>query len=151
MQAPRAGKMTCFCKNDFFGGEPLGHHLGHPELMNSRISKLASIWDTKMNLPGRSKNGLRERLANDGSCGARHAHNIGPPFFSGQNELASHASKTHFFAELVFVPTSPRIIQANLSSKLRSHAGETHIVFSHVRLVYVKPSFMCESEFAAQS
>jgi hypothetical protein len=35
MQAPRAGKMTFFFKNGLFGGEPLGHHLGHPELMNS--------------------------------------------------------------------------------------------------------------------
>jgi hypothetical protein len=35
MQAPRAGKMTLFFKNGLFGGEPLGHHLGHPELMNS--------------------------------------------------------------------------------------------------------------------
>jgi hypothetical protein len=92
--------MTLFFKNGLFGGEPLGHHLGHPELMNSWISKLASIWDTKMNLPGRSKNGLWERLANDGSCGARHAHNIGPPLFSGQNELASRAGKTPFFLRI---------------------------------------------------
>ena len=89
--------MTFFFKDGLFGGEPLGHHLGHPELMNSRISKLASICDTKMNLPGRSKNGLRERLANDGSCGARHAHNIGPPLFSSQNELASRAGKSVVF------------------------------------------------------
>ena len=34
--------------------------------------------------------------------------------------------------------------------KLRSRANETHIVFSDVRLVYVKPSFMGDSEFVAQ-
>ena len=112
---------------------------------------MAPIWDAKRSLPGRSENGLWEPLANQGSCGAMHADNIGPAIFLSQNELASRAGKTPFFFRIGFFPTSPRINQANLSSKLRSRAEETHIVFSDVRLVYVKPSFMCESKFVAQN
>jgi hypothetical protein len=77
-------------------------------------------------------------------------HHWARHFFS-QNELASRAGKTPFFFRIDFFPTSPRINQANLSSKLRSRAEETHMVFSDVRLVYVKPSFMCESKFVAQN
>ena len=112
---------------------------------------MAPIWDAKRNLPGRSENGLWEPLANQGSCGATHADIIGPVIFFRQNELASRAGNTLFFCRIGFFRTSPRINQANLSSKLRSRADETHIVVSGVRLVYVKPSFMCESEFVAQN
>ena len=80
----RAREMTVFSKHGLFWGEPLGHHLGHPELMSKLVSKLAPIWDTKTSLPGRSKNVLWERLANHGSCGARHADNIGPSFFAAK-------------------------------------------------------------------
>ena len=111
---------------------------------------MAPIWVAKRNLPGRSENGLWEPLAKQGSCGATHAAIIGHVIFFGQNERASRAGKTHFFSRIGFFPTTPRINQANLSSKLRSRANKTHIVFSDVRLVYVKPSFMCESKFVAQ-
>jgi hypothetical protein len=75
---------------------------------------------------------------------------------SGRPEIHSEKDgfgkkKTSFFFRIGFFPASPRINQANLSSKLRSRAEETHIVFSDVRLVYVKPSFMCESKFVAQN
>ena len=112
---------------------------------------MAPIWDAKRSLPGRSENGLWEPLANQGSCGAMHADNIGPAIFLSHNELASRAGKTPFFFRIGFFPTSPRINKANLSSKLRSRADETHIVVPGVRFAYVKPSFMCESEFVAQS
>ena len=112
---------------------------------------MASIWDAKRSLPGRSENGLWEPLANQGSNGPVHADIIGPAIFFSQNELASRAGKTPFFFRIGFSPTSPRINQANLSSKLRSRADETHIVVSDLRFVYVKPSFMCESKFVAQN
>ena len=131
-------------KTGFSGGEGLGHPLGNPELMNSGISKWAPIWDTLTSLPGRSKNGLWERLANHGSCGARHADNIGPPSLSRQNELASRAGKSSLFFRIGFYLTPPRINQANLSPKLRSRADETHTAFADVRLVYVKPPFLDE-------
>ena len=101
--------------------------------------------------PWSIKNGLWEPLANQGSCGATHAAIIGHVIFFGQNERASRAGKTNFFSRIGFFPTTPRINQANLSLKLRSRADETHIVVSGVRLAYVKPPFMCESEFVAQS
>ena len=97
------------------------------------------------------KMGCGSPLPIRGPVGRRMPTTLGPSFFLSQIELASRAGKTSCFCRICFFPTSPRINQANLSSKLRSHAGETHIVFSHVRLVYVKPSFMCESEFVAQT
>ena len=139
------------------------HHLGHHELMNSWNSKWAPIWDTLTSLPGRSKNGLWERLANHQSCGARHADNIGPSFlsyqehcctrkkkhigpsfFPAQNTLASRAGKSVVFFRSEVYLNAPWITHVLLSPKVRSRADETHTAFADVRLVYVKPSFLDE-------
>ena len=57
------------------------------------------------------KNWLRDPLANQGSCGARHADNIGPPFFSSQNELASRAGKSSCFFQ-IWLLLSPTLNQS---------------------------------------
>ena len=94
------------------------HHLGHHELMNSWNSKWAPIWDTLTSLPGRSKNGLWERLANHQSCGARHADNIGPSFFPAQNTLASRAGKSVVFFRSQVYLNAPWIIHVKIPGKM---------------------------------